>query len=438
MHPFTKSKGAKRAVGAVALCLVAALCSANLSACAGKSTKLAAPPAAVRLSYEEEAGLKELRTSLDAFSAEFSAQAFGLDEGEGNFTVSPVTAYMALSMAAACTAGETREEILSALQTTYANLEAQSGALYRSLAARIEGNGMGQLRPVNSIWLDESVSFREECVETLAQRFYAYVYAADFAHDNKNANLAVRKFVKDRTKGLIDSDLRLPKETIFTLVSSLYLKDTWNLFGNDLPFTAEQYTFAGTDETFSTRLLQGYYEHGRAYEGEDFVHFFTETYHGFRLKFFLPKEGHTAAEIFTAENIAEVNAVRDYGADDDEQRIRYYTRCLFPEFTAAFDGQIGETLRALGIQKMFDPLLSDFSPLAEGPVFCNEPTHAAKLKVTKKGIEGAAVFVIPGAGAPGPDEYEEVYQDFVVDREFGFLLTDFDGVPLFSGVVKKL
>ena len=58
----------------------------------------------------------------------------------------------------------------------------------------------------------------------------------------------------------------------------------------------------------------------------------------------------------------------------------------------------------------------------------------------KKGIEGAAVTVIQmdGATSAGPGEYERVYEDFIIDRAFGFIITDPYDVTLFSGVVNSL
>jgi hypothetical protein len=58
--------------------------------------------------------------------------------------------------------------------------------------------------------------------------------------------------------------------------------------------------------------------------------------------------------------------------------------------------------------------------------------------VDRRGIEGAAVTYIPMAGAPGPGEYERVYLDFIVDRAFGFVITDRNDITLFSGVVNEI
>ena len=42
------------------------------------------------------------------------------------------------------------------------------------------------------------------------------------------------------------------------------------------------------------------------------------------------------------------------------------------------------------------------------------------------------------AGAVGPDEYTDVYETFVVDQEFGFILTNYNGDVIFSGAVTNI
>ncbi|MDE6060358.1 MAG: serpin family protein, partial [Clostridia bacterium] len=61
--------------------------------------------------------------------------------------------------------------------------------------------------------------------------------------------------------------------------------------------------------------------------------------------------------------------------------------------------------------------------------------HVTDLTVNKKGIEGAAVTVIKGAMSSRP---AEIKLDFVIDKAFGFIITDRDNVTLFSGVVNKI
>ena len=42
------------------------------------------------------------------------------------------------------------------------------------------------------------------------------------------------------------------------------------------------------------------------------------------------------------------------------------------------------------------------------------------------------------AGAAGPDEYTDIYETFEVDKEFGFILTNYYGDIIFSGTVTNI
>jgi serine protease inhibitor len=119
--------------------------------------------------------------------------------------------------------------------------------------------------------------------------------------------------------------------------------------------------------------------------------------------------------------------------------LLHYTRVFFPEYEASFDGDIADTLKEeFGIEDIFDFEKCDFSNITDDPIACTGVVHKAYLEVNKSGIEGAAVTCIPNDGAAGPGKYEEVYHYFVVDRAFGFVLTDGYGAVLFCGVVNSI
>ena len=60
------------------------------------------------------------------------------------------------------------------------------------------------------------------------------------------------------------------------------------------------------------------------------------------------------------------------------------------------------------------------------------------MKVDRKGIEGAAVTALPMDGGTGPDGYEQLYEDFIIDRAFGFIISDSYGNTLFSGAIENI
>lgn len=436
MKKFAKIAFTTVCAGALAL---------SLGGCdAGKCTNLGKPVKASAFDYSEYGndGYIGLKNKSNDFAYKLSADVYGSNSAE-NFSVAPISVFSALSLAAECAGGETRNELLSALNVRYEELNTNFSKLYRSLECEklsSGGNLECKLTLSNSVWINEGVQYEKNCITNLSEKYFAYSYSADFANDNANANKAVRAFVKDKTRKVIDKDFNLSTETVFTLINALYLKDIWNDDGHDLGFTDEQYAFTNKDGGVQRlKLLSGYYNAGRVREYDGFTSFYTETYNGYKIKFILPDEGRSAEEIFTSGNLATVNRETDFGFKDDVNKIRYYTRCLFPEFKTSYDNSVSEILQEkFGLKSLFNPSKCDFSTLTPELSWCGDIRHVNTLTVNKKGIEGAAVTVIPVCGSAGPDEYTEVYKDFVVDRTFGFILTDRQNTVLFTGVVNNV
>lgn len=430
-------------------CVLGGVTALSFSSCALFSAKLLAEPkeaAAFDYSERKDEGYQFLAAKADDFAAGFASNAYAAYTDDDNFAVAPVSVFMALSLAAECAGGNTRAEILSALGVSYDELKANLSKLYRALNAEHTTSAVfgdkttGMIKLTNSIWVDKGLSVKEVCADSLAEDYYCYPYQVDFANKNTAANNAMEEFVKKQTKNQLSPDFDFSERTLFALMNTLYLKDVWNVYGDDIAMTSETYAFKELgDETENVRLMKGDYEVGKAYEGEGFTSFYVCTYRGYKIKFILPNEGVTVAQVFTEENIAATNSVQDYNGVDDVNKIRYYTRCLFPEYEAEYDGDVAGVLREkFGISDLFDEEKCDFSALTDSPAYCEGVKHVTELEVNRKGIEGSSVTVIPGAGKAGPDEYEEVYLDFLVDRAFGFVLTDRYDVTLFSGVVGKV
>lgn len=119
----------------------------------------------------------------------------------------------------------------------------------------------------------------------------------------------------------------------------------------------------------------------------------------------------------------------------------HHTRVFFPEYKASFDGNLADILKNdFGINNLFDIDKCDFSNVTDEPLACDGVIHKCSIDVNDKGIEGAAVTVMPMCGTSNSylEGYEEVYHDFIVDRAFGFVITDSYGAVLFSGVVNSV
>lgn len=357
-------------------------------------------------------------------------------KGTDNTAVSPLSVFMALSLATECADSDTRQELLDVVGITYQELSENISYLCQSCNRILdhdpERNPNNVIKSVNSIWIKDGYQVKDECINILTSKYFSDVLGMNFSETD--VNKLITSYIKNETKGFLAPNLDINSETVFVLLNVVYLKEVWDYFGEDLSFTKEKYDFINYDKsTTSTKLLMGDYCMGKAVVTEKFRRARVYTNSSFSITFYVPNDGYTLDDIFTEETFAY--KAKEIYSDD---KYEYHTRCLFPEYKASYDADIKSFLQDLGIKKIFTSGC-DFSKLTDEKVFCGKVKHVTKLEVSKSGIEGAAVTAIEmDATSAGPGQLEVVYEDFVVDRNFIYVLSDSEGVPVFTGVVKSI
>ncbi|MDE6407798.1 MAG: hypothetical protein K2K50_04260, partial [Anaeroplasmataceae bacterium] len=79
-------------------------------------------------------------------------------------------------------------------------------------------------------------------------------------------------------------------------------------------------------------------------------------------------------------------------------------------------------------------LMEFSSSLFESNVQIKQMKQISSLDVNEKGIQGASATFTQISGSPLPKDCN----DFVVDRSFGFIITDCNNIQLFSGVIYNI
>lgn len=389
-------------------------------------------------------GYRAFLEKLNVFSAKLTAKIYERFGSGENISVSPISVYMALALVCECSDGETRNEVLRAVGVTYEEVNKYTKYLYafcnqEHYAWNEQNEKMlsGYELLTNSIWLDDSVAFKNAGIEKLSKDYNCDVFQTDFGTDS--AKEAIKSYINEKTKGLIDGNLPLDPYTAFVLLNTFYLNDAWSDLGDDLSFTKEEYAFENSDgTTVNKNLLMGYYSLGRAHNFGDYSVFYAQTSNGYRIHFLVPNSDNSVDVIFTQANIENVLSVNDWGGYDYENMVCYNTRVFFPEFEADFGEIINDVMiEDFEIATLFDETACNMNNVTDTQVFCSAIVHKSKLKVDKTGIEGAAITAAIMAGeAVDPFTYE--YNDFVVDKAFAFILTDRYGTVLFSGAVNSI
>ena len=340
-----------------------------------------------------------------------------LTGGSGeNKVCSPINLYMALAMLAEVTGGESREQILALLGSGDVDaLRAEAAAVWN---ANYCDDGAVTSILASSLWLNDKISFKQASMDALAK----YYYASSFRGEMGSAafDKTLQDWIDQQTGGLLKeqaSGLTMDKETILALASTIYFRAKWSgefSEANTVPDTFHADSGDTTCDFMRQRGTNTYYWSGRFSAVSK------------RL------EGSGAMWLLLADK-----PTMDFllsGGESAESKYLIVNLAL-PKFDIASDLDLADSLKSLGITDVFDPAVSDFSPMTDDTAaYLSQAKHAARVAVDEEGVTAAAYTVMMMCGTAAPPE-EEV--DFVLNRPFVFAITGTDGLPLFVGIVHQ-
>jgi serpin B len=151
--------------------------------------------------------------------------------------------------------------------------------------------------------------------------------------------------------------------------------------------------------------------------------------------FILPDEDSSVDEVLGGDSLYEFLA-----ADRNEWKEQQTATVVLslPKFDVSSQLDLIDGLKSLGIRDVFDPDVSDFTPMMEDAdgLYVSTATHAARVKVDEEGCEAAAFTVFSVDESAPLEEPDEIC--FTLDRPFLFVIESESGQPLFIGVVREL
>lgn len=366
-------------------------------------------------------------SALQTFFAR-SSQTFLTDTEGKNRVYSPLNVYMALSMLAQITDGESREQILTLLGSSDMDaLRKQANDLWN---ANYRDDGAQTTVLASSLWLDEDIKYNKKTMDILAQDFYASSFKGQMG--SENFNKVLQDWINEQTGGLLEEqagDLEFTPETILALATTVYFKAKW-----DFEFSKEDtqpqtfHTPSGDIETDFMHQQEGQtYFWGENFSavGQDFAEVGS-------MWFLLPDEG------TSPEDLLSDSEALDFLFTSDKYQWENHKLLLvnksIPKFDVASQFDLGEGLQALGVTDVFDRDVSDFTPAINiKGIYLSKAEHAARVQIDEEGCTAAAytVMAMEAGAADIPDDGV----DFILDRPFVFCITGTSGLPLFVGIV---
>ena len=273
----------------------------------------------------------------------------------------------------------------------------------------------------------------QDTMDILARDFYASSYRGKMG--SGQFNKALQSWLNEQTEGLLkeqSGNIELDSGTILALASTVYFRAKWNDEFSKKD-TAPQifHTPAGDVETdfMHQRDDQVYYW------GDNFAAVSQYFEQGGSMWFLLPDEGITPEELLS--DVQAMNFLFTANRYEWENQKFIFVNKSIPKFDVASQFDLGEGLHALGVTDVFDPALSDFTPMTTDvsvPITLSQTSHAARVVIDEEGCTATAFTTIAGTGAAAPPD-DEV--DFILDRPFLFCITSQNDLPLFVGIVNS-
>jgi serpin B len=360
--------------------------------------------------------VRHLDSRLAVSSNDFGVELVDLLLAGNNLVLSPLSASIALSMAASGAGGDTRSAMLTGLGL---DPGADPGLEARTLTDELTAPaGSTELEIANAVWTQKgspppTAAYRDQ----LRTNYRAKLGTLDFRSPaaRKTVNDWVSSATHQKIKTLFDD---LDPATVAVLVNATYFHGYWQTqFDPHLTRQADFETFSGATSRVAMMGLVGKF----AFHWSPDLQAVLLPYAGdrFSLLVIVPAARLTAAEFvrwLTPELWSSVRSSLQVGE----------VGVGLPRFTIDTAVDLIPALEAMGMKPAFGPG-ADFSAICGG-CWISQVRQVARIEVDEQGTRAAAATGISMAtsGPPG----------VVADHPFAFgLIDNATGSPLFLGVV---
>ncbi|MGC8730427.1 MAG: serpin family protein [Candidatus Micrarchaeia archaeon] len=368
-----------------------------------------------------------------------SINSFGLavykqivQQNQSNIIFSPLSLFLALSMAARGADGQTLMQFRQAMQ-----LPSSFGTMDSNLSAMLESlkpsNNSYILSIADSLWFDKKFNatyrFNQSFIHILSSFYKSSAYPVDFVGNPDGATELINAWVAKETGNMIKNILTpgsITPDTVAVIINAIYFFGLWQ-HGFDVSSTTNatfnSYTGNVTVPMMQSEMPAGYYQNssfqalGLAYKNSSVS-----------MLLILPNNS------ISLENVTEM--VVNAGVQNIMNKLRQnnvFVKMPKFNFSSTF-GSLINALENLGIKDAFVPYVANFSNMylnhtGNETLYIYKVLQKAGIKVNESGtVAAASTVVIEHATLAAPS------LSFIANRPFVFFIVD-HGIILFMGQV---
>jgi len=357
---------------------------------------------------------------VTAALSDFSSRLWTATATSENNVLSPLSAYIALAMAANGASGETLGAY-SILGIDEGNTPQINAQIYRYIKSLTETSGSTKLSVANSVWVDDGFTANIDYLQLLAD----YFAASAFEDHLPTAVKKVNSWISDKTNGLITDMLdSIDESCLLMLINTLYMDAKWRT-----PFTKEstaKQTFTALDGTKTDTDFMHMTSNQRAILTDDYSGVVLPYNDGKLVFVALMANDDTLSTSEVIATLSGENAIENLARDAEYTRVRL----SLPKFKLETSESLVAPLAKIGMGGIF-AVNADYSKMGNGGsgFTVGDVLQNTYIRVDEEGTEAAAATVImmkATASRPTSDPivltFDRPYVWAVIDETTGAVL----------------
>lgn len=357
--------------------------------------------------------LTDAQDSIIAKNNTFAVKLFEKTAKMQSTVISPVSVSYLMAMLANGANGQTKADIMKALQLEEKDLD-EMNALYKMMIQRCGNTGKGTtLNIANYFAMNKEVNLEDAYANKMKNIYNAGIESLDFTSSKTTAH--INNWCKKNTNGMIPSIIdKVDANASAYIMNAIFFNGTW----------ADKFSKSQTKNENFRGYTRDITMVPMMHKSDKLLYWGNDMYTAVRIPYsnssytmtvMLPNEGVSIDEILKTMENADLTAWRQ----DAEQCI---VDLKLPRFTTEADVTLNNGISELGAANIFNSN-ADFTNIAKTNMFVSEMFQKAKIEVSEEGTKAAAVTAAIMTMSALPTE-EPKHVTFHANRPFVYIITE--------------
>lgn len=357
--------------------------------------------------------LSDAQDRIIAQNNAFAVKLFEKTAKMQSTVISPVSVSYLMAMLANGANGQTKTDIMKALQLTDNDLD-EMNALYRMMIQRCGSlDKETTLRIANYFAMNKDIEMKNAYANNMKAIYNAGIESLDFTSPKTTAH--INNWCKKNTNGMIPSIINnVDANASAYIMNAIFFNGTWADKFNKSNTKNENFKGYTRDITMVPMM----------HKSDKLLYWANDIYAAVRIPYgngsytmtvMLPNEGKSIDEMLKSMENADLTTWRQ----NAEQCI---VDLKLPRFTTEADVTLNNIISELGAANIFSSK-ADFKNIANTNMFVSKMFQKAKIEVSEEGTKAAAVTAAIMTMSALPTE-EPKHVTFHANRPFVYMITE--------------